>query len=641
MLNVEKIKKVGIWIRVSTEDQARGESPLHHEKRARYYAEAKEWQVVELYNLSGVSGKTIMDHPEAKRMIDDIKKGHISALIFSKLARLARNTRELLDIADIFRDCQAGLISLQESIDTTSPAGRLFYTMIAAMAQWEREEISERVAASVPIRAKLGKPTGGVAPFGFKWEKNELIIDSKEAPIRKLMFELFLKHRRKKTVARLLNEMGHRTRKGKNFSDTTVDRLLTDPVAKGLRRANYTRSLGEGKKWELKPEEEWVYSQVEPIVAEELWSQCNDILSTQKASNKKIARKPAIHLFTGLIYCECGGKMYVPSNNPKYTCQKCKKKIRVDDLEAIYQIELKEFLLSEDDLHAYLHQSDDVLVEKIEQLQLLEKKEKEIQTEINKLYDLYIEDQISKEGFGRKYTPLEERLNQLENQIPKLQSEIDLLKIKSISSEEILTEAKDLNSRWSTLSRDEQRQIVETITDTITIRDDEIDINFHYLPLFLNSDNMATHEWTCVAMLQPVVKSIKRKIKSAYPKKLKTLGDHIRKRRLDLKLEQQQVAKILKITESTVWNWEKNRVNPRTKYYPYIMEFLGYCPYESAKTWGDKLKLHRVYQGLSYRKLGERLRIDPGTLERWEKGGKIPWKRLKDRVDGFMGVGNF
>jgi len=67
--------QVGIWIRVSTEDQARGESPKNHETRARMYAELKGWNVVELYDLPGVSGKSVIDHPEAKRMLQDVASG--------------------------------------------------------------------------------------------------------------------------------------------------------------------------------------------------------------------------------------------------------------------------------------------------------------------------------------------------------------------------------------------------------------------------------------------------------------------------------------------------------------------------------------------------------------------------------------
>lgn len=88
-----KSKHVGIWIRVSTEDQAHGESPEHHERDAPdFMPKSKDWKVKEVYHLEAVSGKSVKEHPETQRMLRDIKSGHITGLIFSKLARLARNT---------------------------------------------------------------------------------------------------------------------------------------------------------------------------------------------------------------------------------------------------------------------------------------------------------------------------------------------------------------------------------------------------------------------------------------------------------------------------------------------------------------------------------------------------------------------
>lgn len=477
----EDDKQVGIWIRVSTEDQARGESPENHERRARAYAEARSWRVREVYHLEAVSGKSVMGHPEAERMLSHVKAGHITGLIFSKLARLARNTRELLDFADLFREYGADLISLQEAIDTTSPAGRLFYTMIAAMAQWEREEISERVAASVPIRAKLGKPLGGVAPFGYQWKNRELVPDPKEAPVRKLMYELFLEHRRKKTVARLLNERGFRTRKSAKFSDTTVDRLLRDPTAKGVRRANYTRSTGEGKKWEMKPESEWVLIPVEPVVSEEIWDRVNAILEEQTRTGKRPTKKVR-HLFTGVVFCHCGQKMYVPSNSPKYICYSCRNKIPVEALEGVFAEQLKQFFFSPEDVAAYLSQADEVVKGKEEALEALEKEGRKVARQMEKVLQAYVGDELPMEAFGKEYRPLEERAKQIEEEIPRLQGEVDFLKIQYLSRDEILSGARDLYTRWPALEPQEKRQIVENVVEDIIIGKEEVAINLCYLP---------------------------------------------------------------------------------------------------------------------------------------------------------------
>jgi site-specific DNA recombinase len=483
-------KAVGIWIRVSTEDQARGESPEHHEKRALAYAEAKSWRVAEVYRLEAVSGKAVMGHPEAKRMLGDVRAGHISALVFSKLARLARNTKELLEFAEIFRTEGADLVSLQESIDTSSPAGRLFFTMIAAMAEWEREEITERVRASVPIRAQLGKPLGGAAPFGYRWRDKRLEPDPDEAPVRVLIHELFAEHKRKKTVARILNDRGYRTRRGSPFSDTTLANLLSDPTAKGLHRANYTQTSDRSKTWKLKPESEWVYTQVEPIVSVELWETCERILAAQRAG--RAPAKRTSHLFAGVTYCACGPKMYVRAKSPKYVCEVCRNKMPIEDLEAVYRNELHRFLVSPDDIEAHNRAANEAIVEKEKLVGSTESEIRKIDAEDQTNFDLYRAGSITADAFGRRHHPLEARRAELETELPRLQAELDVLRVSALSREQVLGESQNLMLRWNDLPYETKREIVETITTRIVIGKDDIDIELLQLPTLETSNQKAT-----------------------------------------------------------------------------------------------------------------------------------------------------
>ena len=219
------MKKVGVWIRVSTEDQKRGDSPEHHKDQARAYAKLHDYEIVEIYDLTGVSGKTVKDHPETQRMLMDVFRGHISGLIFSKIARFARNTIELLEFAKFFQEHDADLISLKESFDTATPAGRLFFRIISSMAEWEREEIVDRINSAVKTRAKLGKVMGGI-PYGYKRKGKDYIeLHPEESVIRRKMYELYKIHQRYGTVARIINSEGHRTKRGKLFSDMAIKRL--------------------------------------------------------------------------------------------------------------------------------------------------------------------------------------------------------------------------------------------------------------------------------------------------------------------------------------------------------------------------------------------------------------------------------
>ena len=475
-----RLKPVGIWIRVSTEDQARGDSPAVHEKRARLYAEAKGWEVREVYHLEGVSGKRVSDHPEAKRMLADMRSGKITGLIFSKLARLARNTKELLEFSDEFKKYDADLISLQEAIDTSSPAGRLFYTIIAAMAQWEREEIASRVAASVPIRAKMGKPLGGKASFGYRVEGGKLVVNPDEAPVRKLMYELFIQHRRQHTVARLLNERGHRSSRGIKFSHQAVVRMLQDTTPKGIHRVNYSRVSAEGK-IVLKPESDWVLREVPAIVSAEVWDEANAILKNQRKRKTNIGRS-AVHLFSGYVLCHCGHKMYVPSRSPRYRCWKCDNRIPVADLETIYHEQIKGYLFSDAEVEKHRKTTDTLLADREATVGHLEREAEGVRREMDKTYQLYQTDQITPAGFGARYRPLEERLAALEAELPTAQADLDVLRIHHVAHEAVLTGARDLHLRWPELPKPDRRAIVEAITRRIVVGKETVDIDLHYAP---------------------------------------------------------------------------------------------------------------------------------------------------------------
>ena len=117
---------------------------------------------------------------------------------------------------------------------------------------------------------------------------------------------------------------------------------------------------------------------------------------------------------------------------------------------------------------------------------------------------------------------------------------------------------------------------------------------------------------------------------SKYPKTLITIGDHIRKKRLDSKLLQQDVARLIGVTECTVTNWEKHRTEPMLWVMPKIIEFLGYKPdLFITHSIGQRIKVYRLLHGITQEELARQSRIDPATLGRWERDECNPNSKLK------------
>jgi Recombinase len=182
-----------------------------------------------------------------------------------------------------------------------------------------------------PIRRK--------APYGYRWRESVLEPNPVEASVRKMIYELLVKLRRKKAVARALNDAGYRTRDGSKWSDTTIDRLVRDPTAKGLYQTS--RAPTKSGSPESDSQRGVLCTQVEAIISPELWAECNALLDSN-GLGKRRGRQPT-NLFAGVTVCQCGRRMYVPSNSHDYRCTACGNRIAAEDLEAIFAEQVRAY----------------------------------------------------------------------------------------------------------------------------------------------------------------------------------------------------------------------------------------------------------------------------------------------------------
>jgi transcriptional regulator with XRE-family HTH domain len=125
-----------------------------------------------------------------------------------------------------------------------------------------------------------------------------------------------------------------------------------------------------------------------------------------------------------------------------------------------------------------------------------------------------------------------------------------------------------------------------------------------------------------------------------YPQELKTLGDHLRKVRLERGLFQDQVASELGVSVQTLLNWERNHTRVQTRFIPKVVAFLGYDPREENGQLGDRIRVLRERQGLSQVALAARLGLNASTVVAWERGRiRLAFPKVRKRFEEFLAGG--
>lgn len=276
--------KVALYIRVSTHEQAeKGFSIEAQEEQLRQYCKQNEYIIYKVYTDAGISGKGVTERKELQSLLLDAKNRSFDGVLVWKINRLARNLKDLLEIEQLFDNHSIFLKSMSESIDTSTPHGRLGLQMLGAMGQLERETILENTKLGRNRRNQLGIYCGAKI-FGYHvipkdvWVKKgfdtNLVICEEEAEVVRSIYQWYADGLGLKAIVNRLNKAGKRTKNGCTFSVGTVRRILGNVVYIGKTR--YMTEEGE----------QVVDGNHPPIVDLTLWGTVQTRLGSKKKPNK-------------------------------------------------------------------------------------------------------------------------------------------------------------------------------------------------------------------------------------------------------------------------------------------------------------------------------------------------------------------
>ena len=289
--------RVGVYVRRSTDDEHQPYSIEAQDTRlAAYIGSQPGWRQAARF-ADDASGATT-SRPGLLRALAAARAGVIDVLLVYRVDRLTRSLRDLVTLLDDLD--QAGVVfrSATEPFDTATPMGRMLVQMLGMFAQFERDTIIDRVIAGMERKAAAGKWKGGRRPFGYQVDPATatLVVDESEAAVVRLVFGLYTRERLGgKTVARTLNNRGHRTTTGGPWSAHQVARLLANRIYLGelaFRGVTATQSHP-------------------PIVSEATFTQAQLIRAARGEDHSKRAANASDYLLTGLMRCPSCGKAMI------------------------------------------------------------------------------------------------------------------------------------------------------------------------------------------------------------------------------------------------------------------------------------------------------------------------------------------
>ncbi len=459
----EKIKSAGIYIRVSTFDQAReGFSLREQEERLKEFCKFKRYNIYKVYQDAGISAKNDK-RPAYQEMIEDVKKGNINVIVALKLDRLTRSVYDIEKLMKFVNDYECDIDCMADESNTTTSNGRMVMRIMTSVSQNEIEKCSERTKFGMVGAIKNGHIPNRTG-LGFKRENKKLVPDPLTKDIIVRIFDLYLEGKSHQAIANIYNK--EKVLGKTNWYDSTIQKILSNELYKG----DYVN----GKRTKHPTYYENV---IEPIVSKEKWESCQ----YQKLRNARHYERTAAYLFTNKLKCsKCGnflgGHATTKTNGKKYyyyKCNTCKTYFNEIDIEK----ELKVFMLElakQDDLinNYYTPFIKSKLEDKTEDYK---KEIKELDKQLDRIKTAYIKGVVKLEDFdkeiehiGYQKSDLEKRQKE-QKQYDNLSFTLnDLLIIQDMQEIEFYTNPDVLNN-WSNKSKEDKQKIIGKYIDNITI----------------------------------------------------------------------------------------------------------------------------------------------------------------------------
>ena len=465
---MEEKKLCGLYMRVSTEDQAReGFSLPEQKERLEAFCKFKGYTIVDYYTDAGISAKTGNFRPEFERLKEDIKNKKINTIVALKLDRITRSIYDweklmtFLDENDAYLDCA------NDEINTTNANGKMVSRLLMSVSQNEIERTSERTKIGLAGAIKIGH-IPNQAPLGYKHEDKRLVIDYSTKNVVERIFDLYYNGNSYQKISNILNE--EQVLGKTNWRDSSIVAILENEIYKG--------DFVHGKR----TKNPTYYSNVvEPIIDKEKWEECQ----VQKKRNSRSYQRTVTYLFLQKLCCpKCnrilGGKATTKKNGHTYYyyyCNDCKITIKEKTIEEYFDTFIDELVEYDSVVNQFfLPMIKQKFDEPKEELKKEIKKQNDRLERIRKAYisgafDLE-EYNAEKKIVDDTILKLEEELNGTENSEELNYTPQDILlkrDIDYINRVKLKDEYEKRTKTWKDYTREEKANLIMTYVDEIKL----------------------------------------------------------------------------------------------------------------------------------------------------------------------------